>query len=43
VRRRCAEKGFTHLMDNTMAGMVVVSNLRPVKEADVYDLLERVY
>lgn len=36
-------EGFKHLVDNTMIDMVVVSNPRAVKEADVYELLEKAY
>src|SRR5581483_6708935 len=35
--------GFRHLVENTMVDMVVVSNPRPVTEADVYELLEKAY
>lgn len=37
------KEGFKHLVDNTMVDMVVVSNPRPVTEADVYELLEKAY
>lgn len=36
-------EGFKHLVDNTLIDMVVASNPRAVKEADIYELLEKAY